>query len=721
MRGAGDFPPTDYAGGKAVMESVLAAQRQILNDVLGEAQATALPKAWLLYKEVQTYWDTAQGALRPPEDVTVVWCDDNWSNMRKLQSPDEPHRSGGYGIYYHFDYVGADRNYKWIDTQLLPNVWEQLHLVYSYGVDRLWVVNVGDMKNEEVPLQFFLDYAWDPASLTVDKIGDWEQRWARQQFGAAQGDAIAEVLREYEKLQSDRKPELLNRRNWLDSSGAAQVSDRAYFASGAAGARTYYDDNPFSLTHYREMEQVVDAWAVLAEKVEAIKVQLPADKKDAFFELVEYEVRASANLYALRMAEFKNILYAAQGRISAPAWAAVAEARFADDQALADYYNEALAGGKWWGWQTQPKIGYGDQDRYGGNAPWQQPELSDDAIADAIFPPLVWTDFTGHAREMGVTVDGAPLPFDGAGATSYWTTGTTLPLPTFSPQQTQPAQWIEVFSRGQSSFDFQIHAPAWLTVSLTPDVAFLDGYSSEARATLTVNDWAAAENDVITVTGNGNGQTVTVPVVVAKPEVPATFAGFVEANGYVSIEADHFSRKVDADPIAWTVLPDIGRTGNGITPFPVTAAAVAPGGASPHLEYDVLLTRADVSEVKVNVYVSPRNNVRRNAVLNASANGAAAVLGDGLEYAVSVDDGTPQVVDINVGADDIFLNGLWGRNTSNNVNLTRTALSVSGPGAHTIKIWMVDPGVILQKLVVDTETGELAESYFGPPESLRVP
>jgi hypothetical protein len=718
MRGQGDFPPTDFAAGKTVMEDVLAAQRQILVDVLGEQQAAAIPKVWLLYKEVQTYWDEAQGALRPPEDVTVVWCDDNWSNMRKLQSPDEPARSGGYGIYYHFDYVGADRNYKWIDTQLLPNVWEQLHLVHSYGVDRLWVVNVGDMKNEEVPLQFFLDYAWDPSAIPVDELGGWERRWAKQQFGAAQAEAIAEVLHAYAKLQSDRKPELLNRRNWLDEAGNARTSDQVYFASGAAGARTYYDMNPFSLTHYREMELVVDQWLVLADQVEAIKAQLPADKRDAFFELVEYEVKATANLYALRLAEFKNILYAAQGRISTPEWAAVAQARFADDQALADHYNEELAGGKWWGWQTQPKIDYGDQDRYGGNAPWQQPELNNDAIADAIFPPVLWTDFTSHAKEMGVTVDGAPLPFDGAGATSHWTTGETVALPTFSPHQTQPAQWIEVFSRGQSSFSFQIDAPEWITVALEPDVAFLDGYTKEARATLTVNDWAAAEDATITVTGNG--QTVTIPVVVDRPAVPASFTGFVEANGYVSMNADHYSRKVDATPVAWTLLPDIGRTGNGVTPFPVTAAAVEPGGASPRLEYDVLVTSPDVEAVKINVYVSPRNNVRRDAVLNAAANGAVAVLGDGLRYAVSVDDGDPQVVDINVGADDIFLNGIWGRNTSNNVNLTTTELAVSGPGVHTVKVWMVDPGVIFQKVVVDTETGELAQSYFGPPESLQV-
>ena len=100
--------------------------------------------------------------MRPPDDVTVVFCDDNWGNMRKLPDQSLPSAAGGYGMYYHFDYVGGGRNYKWADTANLANTWEQLNLSYTYGVDRLWVVNVGDLKNEELPLQFSLDYAWNP-------------------------------------------------------------------------------------------------------------------------------------------------------------------------------------------------------------------------------------------------------------------------------------------------------------------------------------------------------------------------------------------------------------------------------------------------------------------------------------------------------------------------------------------------------------------------------
>ena len=726
MRGTNDFPSTDYAQGKTVMKDVLDSQKAILNDVFGEEKAKEIPKVWLLYKEVQTYWDADQGALRPPDDVTVVWCDDNWGNMRKLHDKNEPPRSGGYGVYYHFDYVGAGRNYKWIDTQLLPNTWEQLNLLYDYGVKQLWVVNVGDMKNEEVPLQFFLDYAWNPAALTSDKITAWEKQWATEQFGATQAEAIADVIHTYSTLQSDRKPELTNRRLWLDATNNIHQSDIEYFNSSMDPAtRVYYDANPFSLTHYREMETVVGKWQALAAKVEQIKAALPAEKQDAFYELVYYEVKASANLYKIREAQFKNILYSAQGRLSTTDWGSKAQSLFDEQQGMSDYYNTALAGGKWVNWQTQPKLGYGDRDRYGSNAGWQQPQMTtngdDNAIADALFPLVVNPAVAAAtAPELGVTIDGAPMPFNNSGAISHWTTGTTPALPTFSKNQTQPAQYIELFSRGAGEIPFTIDAPAWLKVTTDPAVTTLGAANKEVRATFEVADWSKAADGVITV--SGNGQTIEIPVKVDSAQAPATFKGFVESNGYVSMEADHYTRVVNKAPLTWTRIPDIGRTGSGMKAFPIDADAVTPaaGGDTPRLEYDVFVTNPSATEIKVLAYLSPRNNVRRNSHLAADAKSAASREGEGLRYAVSIDDAAPQVIDINIGNDDIFLNGTWERHTSDNVNLTSSTHAVAGPGAHTVKIWMVDPNVIVQKVVVDTGTGELAESYFGPPESLRL-
>jgi glycosyl hydrolase family 115 (putative glucuronidase) len=408
MRGNGDASLSD-GDGIELMEAILAGQRGIL----GEFGMASLPQVFMLYKEVQRYWDRG---LRPSEDVTVLFADDNWGNLRKLPEQSLPRRPGGYGLYYHFDYVGGGRSYKWVDTTNLPNTWEQLNLTFTYGVDRLWVANVGDLKGAELPLQFFLDFAWKPIAL--EDIAGWERAYAAQNLGGAIAHEIAEVLHEYGRLQARRKPELLNRRIHFDE-GTKEVT---------------HDDeaSPFSLINYGEIDRVTSEWERLASTVDALEAKLPAEYADAFFELVGYAVKACANLYALRRAEFLNRLYADQGRAAANDLADAAEARFADDRALTDRF-DSLADGKWRGFQRQAHIGYGDVARYGPEARWQQPERNHAPLPDEIFPPVRRIALP-EAAAMGVAVDGSdgwwPGLRDGA------------VLPTFSPYQSQPPQYL---------------------------------------------------------------------------------------------------------------------------------------------------------------------------------------------------------------------------------------------------------------------------------------
>ncbi|WP_437819818.1 glycosyl hydrolase 115 family protein [Sorangium sp. So ce1078] len=675
MRGNGDLP-IDNGGNIDLMQRIVAAQRQILGEVTGK-DVTTIPQVWTLYKEVQAFWDDG---MRAPDDVIINWCDDNWGNMRELPDLSAPERSGGYGLYYHFDYVGGGRNYKWVDTTLLPNIWEQLHLSYRYGVDRLWVVNVGDMKNEEHPLEFFLDYAWNPDRWPVERIPVWEKQWAAQQFGREHAAEIAEVLTMYSRLQSRRKPELLNR--------VITLNPNANIATNPDSAVVYADGSPFSLIHYGEAERVVAEWQALAAEAERLNEELPASFRDAYYQLVLYQVKASANLYELRLAGFKNILYAAQKRAATKDMATAAEARLADDKAMSSYYNNTLAGGKWKGFQTQPKIGYG------GNYPnsgWQQPERNNSVLEDFIWPELKQISLPSGA-DMGVAIDGSD---------KVWPTERTAPvLPEFSPFQTQPAQYIEVFNRGQAPFDYQIE-PSVPWVKVWPNNGTIE---KEVRATVSV-DWGAAPQGTtevpITVTG-ANGSSVVVQAIVKNPDVDRdALEGFVESNGYVSIEAEHFTRSVTADPISWQLIPDIGRTAGGMTPLPVTSARQTPGGESPRLEYTI--NTFTTGKVTVWAYLSPRNNVLHS---------------DGLKYAVSIDEGEPQIVNVTTALNGIPMNKSWERNTSDNVNRTSTTHTIAQPGKHVLKFWMVDPTVVVQKLVVDT--GGLKPSYLGPPESYRV-
>ncbi|MEU4236827.1 glycosyl hydrolase 115 family protein [Actinoplanes sp. NPDC026619] len=649
MRGNGDVSLPD-GDGIDLMSSIIDSQRAILQDtgLIGR------PQVQTLYKEVQRYWDSG---YRPPDDVTVVFCDDNWGNLRKLPDPSLPARSGGYGMYYHFDYVGDGRNYKWADTANLTNTWEQLHLAYTSGVDRLWVANVGDLKNEELPIQFFLDYAWDPSAWPVTALGEWTRQYAAANFGGSLAPAIAGLLEEYGRLQSRRKPELLNRRITVDPAKNIATDPTAV---------VYHDQaTPFSLTDYGEMDRVTEEWLALAARASRLRARIPAVWQDAYYQLVYYALKDTAIIYDLRRAEFTNIRYAAEGRAGTNALADRAEALFAEDQAMSDYYNNTLAGGKWHNWQLQPKIGYGNVARYGPNASWQQPELNNVALPDEIFPYVQRITLPPESA-MGVFADGGGPD-----------------LPTFSPWQSQPAQYIDVYNRGTTPFRYTISSGApWLRV--TPSSGTV---TDQVRALVTV-DWRRAPRGVrsvpITITGAGTTTVVQAPV--SHPSLKP--AGFLEANGYVAIEADHYGRRTGN----WLLLPGIGKTGNGLVSVDGTG----------RLDYPMTLTSS--GPVTITAYLSPRNNVRPT---------------DGLKYAISVDGAAPQVVNVTIatGANDTTMNRQWARNTSDNINRTTTTHTIAAPGRHTLTFWAVDPTVIVQRLVVDT--GGVKYSYLGPPESRR--
>ncbi len=700
MRGNGD---TALGDGLALplMEDIIGTERGIIASQTGK-DPTEVPQVWTLYKEVLGYWDRG---FRAPADVTIIYPDDNWGNLRALPDLSDEPRSGGYGVYYHFDYNGGGRSYQWVDTNLIPNVWEQMNLAYTYGVDRVWMVNGGDVKGDERPIQFFLDLAWSPETWTVDQLGAWGTRFTAENFGATNAAAVASLLQRYEQLQSRRKPELLNR---LIS--YATPTDLTH--------PIYSHDSPFSLVNYRELEAVVAEWQALRAAAEALGASLGADQQAAYYQLVLYPIAATENAYQLRLAGFRNKLYAGQGRASADDWAATAWARFDDDQnmggqlwdsnagrfQISGYYNLTLSGGKWNGFQTEAKFGYGGNYE---NSSWKPP---DEAHAETIWPAPITGTTLASGASMGVSIDGS-TDWWGAGGSSA-----TPSLPAVSQFSTGPAPYVEVFSRGTASFGYTITpSVGWVTVSNASGTIGTTAGTKEIRAEVSVN-WSSvpAGTTSVDLVVAGNGQTVTVKLPVVKPAAPSADT-FVEAGGYVAMRADHYTSLVAQNGVSWQLIPDIGRADPGaasvgLTPTPSSAARVAaPGGATPHLEYDMHLY--STGTVRVWVYLSPRNN----------ALPTRATSGEGLKYGISIDGETPQVVNIQTvtGAIDATMNQPWERNTSDNVARVYSSHTVATAGKHTLKLWTVDPTVVVQKLVVDT--GGLRDSYLGPPESFRSP
>ncbi len=629
MRGDGDTamsPNPDIP----LAQAIISAQRGILTNVTGK-DPSQIPQVWTLYKEVQDYYD--QG-LRAPDDVTTMLCDDNWGNIRKLPVLGEAVPSGGFGVYYHFDYVGSPRNYKWLNTNLIPRVWEQMHLAYEYGVDRIWIVNVGDLKLLEFPTQFFLDYAWAPETMSAQRLTDYTTQFAARQFGVESAASIADILTKYSKYNARRKPELL-------------------------APETY------SLVNYREAERIVADYNRLADEADAIGLALPPQYRAAYDQLVWFPVKASANLNELYVTVAMNRLYAKQGRASTNSLADRAARLFARDGELTSYYNKTMASGKWNHIADQTHIGY---------TTWQEPSQNALPAVTRITVPV--------AAEMGLTVEGSESFWPGA--------ATAATLPEFSPYQLQPAEYIEVYNRGQSPFEYRVESGASYVVA-TPAQGSVE---TEKRIWLEV-DWTNAPAGLtqIPVSVYGpNASRIDVTVPVNKPaELPAVGTRLVETNGYVAMEADQFSRKVEVEPIRWQVIPDLSRTGNGMTPFPVTASTQTPSAGSPRLEYDVHLWKSGTVRVRVNL--SPTGQFVKT----------------GRKYAVSFDEQTPQVVNMHGDSSD----ATWQERVSNNTNSTATTHILAAAGSHVLKFWMVDPGIVLQKIVI--EAGTVRPSYLGPP------
>ncbi len=234
MRGDGDMPMTTGQQHRAARAD-RADQRDDHRRRSRRRIASETPQVWALYKEVQDYYDKG---MRVPDDVTLLFSDDNWGNIRRLPSRADTARAGGFGIYYHFDYVGGPRNYKWINTNPIARVWEQMHLAYEYGANRIWIVNVGDLKPMEFPISFFLDYAWNPNRIARRaSLPEYTRRWAAQQFGSERATEIAEIIT---KTSS----------------------------SPAAASRSCSTPLTYSLTNYREAERVVAAYDSLLSRGE---------------------------------------------------------------------------------------------------------------------------------------------------------------------------------------------------------------------------------------------------------------------------------------------------------------------------------------------------------------------------------------------------------------------------------------------------------------------
>lgn len=635
MRGDGDEAMSEETA-VDVMKSIIADQRSIIKEVTGKPAAET-PQVWAIYKEVQDYYDKG---LRVDDDILVLFCDDNWGNIRILPKQEERDRKGGYGMYYHFDFVGGPVSYRWINVTQIERVWEQMNLAFQWGVQDLWIVNVGDIKPMEFPISFFLDFAWH-ADMKAAELPDYYERWAEQQFGKKHATEIAEIIALYTKYSARRTPEMLK-------------------------------PDTYSLENYREAEGVLEAYTQLSDRSKRIYDALPEAHRPAYCQLVLFPIQISKNLNEMYVAAGKNRLYGLQSRASTNFYAGEVKAKFFRDAELTQYFHRGLADGKWNHMMDQTHIGYTN---------WNNPPVN--KMPDVSYIQVPRPAALGYVVESGA----GRFPRSRGGLYSQ----SFSPFDPINDQQ----YYVEIFNRGTEELTYSLETKNdWIKLSSAR------GYVQYEEKVLVSIDWDKVPDGrhtgEIVISGAGQDFTVKVPV---RNDVPKA-SGFVENNGVVSMEAANFTRKFDSKDVYWTVIPNMGRTHSSVTVEPVNADRQIPGKNTPRLEYDFTIFEA--RELEVEAYLSPTLNYKKN---------------EGLQYAIAIDDELPQIINMHEGdtIPDWEYPDWWNNSVTDHIRKKVSSHTIARPGTHVLKIWMIDPGVVFQKFVIDG--GGLKPSYLGPPES----
>ena len=250
-----------------VLQNVVKGQRQIIEDVYGK-KASEIPQLWAIFTEVQRYYDAG---FNVPEDVTLLFCDNYWGQIRRIGPKKERKRKGGMGLYYHIDMNGGPASDRWINTTTAPKLREQLNLAYQTGIDRIWVINVGDLKPKEMPIDFIMRFAWNPDAISANDVDNYMTEWARRIFGDEYAEDIADVVSKYSQNNLMRKAEVQN-------------------------------PNIFSIVNHNESDRMLQMWKEVADKAERLWHKISPEAKDAYYQLVLYPTVASAGVAEVYLA-----------------------------------------------------------------------------------------------------------------------------------------------------------------------------------------------------------------------------------------------------------------------------------------------------------------------------------------------------------------------------------------------------------------------------------
>ncbi|MFO7657873.1 MAG: glycosyl hydrolase 115 family protein [Bacteroidales bacterium] len=629
---------------RIILEKVFADQREIIKNIIND-DITKVPQAFIPYKEVLDIYDNG---LELHDDITIVWTDDNYGFMRRLNNKSESVRSGGSGIYYHLSYWGRPHDYLWLGSTHPMLVREELIKAYRSGCKMLWVMNVGDIKPAEYLTELALDMAYQIEPFTDNGyVKKHLANWMQNSFGTEAGTKVKDIMWDYYDLAFERKPEYMG---WSQTEPTRVINPTMY-------NHFYYND---------EAQRRLDRYGKLFAEVLSLKGEIPANRRDAYYQLVYYPVRGATLINQKFLHIEKAYIYAKQFRSSANDHALLAKAAYDSIISETNFYNEKLSAGKWQHMMSMNPRGLPVFDC---------PMIPAWEILDKQDFGICLESYTDERPRENMF--GSRLPVFYSADDKYF---------------------IDIFLTGKGNIQWEaITSHPWIILNKKSGELKDDFLKKEERILVSI-DYAilspdSANNGFVII--KGGNREFKVPFQVKKlTVVNPNF--FIEKNRYVSIYAENYSRVINSSAYNWNVTEGLGYSGKSLVLAPVTGI---PGNDDQEeiratAEYEFVTYSKGNADVYV--YCLPVHPLNNNYSLRLE---------------VSIDNNKPDIIDYRT----FDRSETWKQNVLRNSAIVISSHNISEPGRHTLKITALDPGVIIDRIVIDF--GGLKHGYSAIPET----
>lgn len=642
----------DMSDRKNMLQEALMNQRKLISDVF-KKPAETIPQAFTPYKEVLDVYDEG---LQIPEDVTIIWPDDNYGYFKRLSSPKEQKRSGRAGIYYHSSYLGKPHDHLWFNTTSPTLMYEELRKAYDMTADRIWLLNAGDIKSCEFAVDMFLNMAYDIDSFNFDRAANSRNEWLCGLLGNKYESSFKDICNSFYNLSFIRKPEFMG---W------------GYEWSSDKNGRERNTDTDFSFSNYREVERRLTEYKRIGSEVERILNSMSDEKEKAcFYQALYYPVKGSELMNRMVLDGQRNRWYSIQQRAATDIYAKSAKACYDSLSVITKGYNYLM------------------------NGKWNYIMSMNQGVTAAYYElPSLRTVNLSETASLGLLPEGEDVLKT---ITSYHM------LPCFNSYLPQK-HFFDIFNKGKQKFNWKAIAPEWIVLNKKSGVI-----DTEDRIEVSI-DWnKIPEKETISgiieiSAGEAGNEKVYVSVFNPdKKSIAGLDTLFVENNGYVSIDAAGFDRKIENDDIKMRIIPNLGIENTAVQIGAPVAPAQKPAGRNtPRLEYDFYTF--EQGSVDVYTYVAPTFVISKDR-------GYAGHESTNLEtkYGLCIDDGPV----MNPSTSSIEYAQIWYESVQKNCRVNKTTLHINKPGKHTVKIICGDAGTIIQKIVIDF--GGMKRSYSGP-------